>query len=121
MTSIAKLDRRLFLAGLGASTALSGCNTMGAPAPSGLPAVADVPPAAPQSVGMAADLTDSINAMMKTHIDANEITGGVTAVARKNRLVHFSAHGMFDREAGTPMKIDGVFRMMSSTKPVTGV
>ena len=125
MPAIAKLDRRLFLAGLGASTALSGalsgCSSMAAPTPSGLPMVADVAPTAPQSVGMAADLTVTINAMMKVHIDTNEITGGVTAVARKNRLVHFAAHGLFDREAGTPMKIDGVFRMMSSTKPITGV
>ena len=115
-------DRRLFLAGLGATTALTGCSTFGGEAaPSGMPRVADVPPAAPQGVGMSADLTQSINAMMKGHIDADRITGGVTAVARKNRLVHFAAHGMFDREAGTPMRTDALFRMMSSTKPVTGV
>jgi CubicO group peptidase (beta-lactamase class C family) len=115
-----KLDRRSFIAGLGAATTLSGCTTMAGP-PSGMPLVADVAAAAPESVGMAASLTGTINAMMKAHIDANEITGGVTAVARKNRLVHFAAHGMFDREAAMPMKIDGVFRMMSSTKPITGV
>ena len=115
-------DRRLFLAGLGATTALAGCSTFGGEAASsGMPRVADVPPAAPQSVGMSADLTTSINAMMKGHIDADRITGGVTAVARKNKLVHFAAHGLFDREAGTPMRIDALFRMMSSTKPVTGV
>jgi CubicO group peptidase (beta-lactamase class C family) len=115
-------DRRLFLAGLGATTALTGCSTLGGdPAPSGLPRVADVPPAAPQSVGMAADLTESINAMMKGHIDDERLTGGVTAVARRNKLVHFAAHGLFDREAGTPMRTDALFVMMSSTKPVTGV
>jgi CubicO group peptidase (beta-lactamase class C family) len=116
------IDRRLFLAGLGATTALSGCSTLGGdPAPAGLPRIADVPPAAPRSVGMSADLTDAINAMMKGHIDADRITGGVTAVARRNKLVHFAAHGVFDRKAGTPMRTDGLFVMMSSTKPVTGV
>jgi CubicO group peptidase (beta-lactamase class C family) len=118
----ATLDRRLFLAGFGASlsatTALSGCATT---APSGLPKVADIPGAMPDSVGLSADLSDSINAMMKGHIDADRLTGGVTAVARRGKLVHFAAHGLFDRDAGTPMRTDALFRMMSSTKPVTGV
>jgi CubicO group peptidase (beta-lactamase class C family) len=115
-----QLDRRGFIAALGATTALSGCAT-GAPAPSGLPRVADVPPASPTSVGMSADLTANINAMMKGYIDSQDLTGGVTAVARNNKLVHFAAHGMFDREKNIPMRTDALFRMMSSTKPVTGV
>jgi CubicO group peptidase (beta-lactamase class C family) len=109
-----RLDRRLFLAGFGA-TALSGCMGM-----EGAGAV-ELTEAAPGTVGMSPDLTASIDAMMKGHIDADRITGGVTAVARRNRIVHFSAHGMFDRAAGTPMRKDAIFRMMSSTKPVTGV
>jgi CubicO group peptidase (beta-lactamase class C family) len=104
------IDRRLFLAGLGASTALAGCMTG-----------QELAPAGPQSMGLAPDLTDAINAMMKGHIDGDRITGGVTAVARGGKTVHFAAHGLFDREAGTPMRTDGLFRMMSSTKPVTGV
>jgi CubicO group peptidase (beta-lactamase class C family) len=117
MTAIA-LDRRLFLAGLASTTALSGCAVA---APPGLPRVADLAGAMPESVDLSADLTASINAMMKGHIDADRLTGGVTAVARRGKLVHFAAHGMFDREAGTPMRTDALFRMMSSTKPVTGV
>ncbi len=113
------IDRRTLLAGLGAGSALAGCATP--KAASNLPAVPDLAPAAPESVGLAASLPADINAMMQAHIDADRITGGVTAVARRNKLVHFAAHGMFDREAKTPMRTDGLFRMMSSTKPVTGV
>ncbi len=115
------LDRRLFLSGLGATTALSGCSMLGSGAPSGMPVAQGLPAASPTSVGMSADLTESINAMMKRHIDGNDITGGVTAVARKNKLVHFAAHGLFDREKATPMPVNALFRMMSSTKPTTGV
>jgi hypothetical protein len=65
------IDRRQFLAGRGASTALAGCMTGQVLAPAG-----------PQSMGLAPDLTAAINAMMKRHIDGDRITGGETAVAR---------------------------------------
>jgi CubicO group peptidase (beta-lactamase class C family) len=116
-----KLNRRDIIAGLGATGALAACSTTAAPSAGAMPRVAGLAPAAPQSVGFAAALPASINAMMQGHVDAGRITGGVTAVARRNKLVHFAAHGMFDREAGTPMRTDALFRMMSSTKPVTGV
>src|SRR5262245_16022846 len=121
MKSMAMTDRRLFLAGLGATTALTGCSVLRSDAPTGMPVAQDLPAASPTSVGMSADLTETINAMMKRHIDGNDITGGVTAVARKNKLVHFAAHGLFDRDKGTPMPTNALFRMMSSTKPTTGV
>jgi CubicO group peptidase (beta-lactamase class C family) len=114
-------DRRslmLALSAAGAGSALPAFAQRGGPA---LPAVADVPAAAPNSVGMAADLSARLNAVMQGHIDAGRISGGVTAVARRNKLVHFSPHGMFDIEAATPMRQDGLFVMMSSTKPITGV
>lgn len=113
-------DRRALMLGLSAAGAATSWPAFAQRGPA-IPAVPDVPAAAPNTVGMAADLNARLNAVMQGHIDAGRISGGVTAVARRNKLVHFAPHGMLDVEAGTPMRPDGLFVMMSSTKPVTGV
>lgn len=59
--------------------------------------------------------------MMKRHMDAGHIQGGVTAVAHRGKVAHFEAHGLMDIEGKRPMTRDAIFRMASSSKPVTGV
>ena len=59
--------------------------------------------------------------MMKRHIAAGEISGGVTLVARHGRIAHFEATGVTDIDSKKPMTKDAVFRIASMTKPVTGV
>ena len=86
-----------------------------------LPVIPGLPAAPPQSVGVAPDLDAHIAAFMQRELEAGRQTGGVTAVARRGKLVHFAAHGLLDVEAGTPMTGDRLFRVMSSTKPVTAV
>jgi CubicO group peptidase (beta-lactamase class C family) len=85
------------------------------------PRIPDLPAASPQSVGMAPDLGARVQRFMQEQVTAGLLSGGVTAVARRGKLVHFASHGMLDIEAGTPMTGDGLFQMMSSTKPVTAV
>ena len=87
----------------------------------GLPDIPGVPVAPSQSVGVAADFTRRISAFMQRAVDAGQYSGGVTAVARRGRLIHFAAHGLLDVEAAAPMTGDRLFRVMSSTKPVTAV
>ncbi len=77
--------------------------------------------AKPESVGMSSDRLERINVVMQRHIEAGDIQGAVTAVARRGRVVHFEAHGQMDVEAKEPMAKDALFIMMSSTKPVLGV
>ena len=77
--------------------------------------------AKPESVGMSSARLERINAVMQRHIDAGDIQGAVTAVARRGRVVHFEAHGLLNVETKTPMAKDAIFVMMSSTKPVLGV
>ena len=86
-----------------------------------LPNIPGVPVATPRSVGVAPDLTSRINAFMQRVVAAGRQSGGVTVVARRGKLIHFAAHGLLDVEAGTPMTGDRLFRVMSSTKPVTAV
>lgn len=123
-------DRRSFVAGLTATAAAAI-----APSPiyarhltgghaakeSLLPGIPGLPAASPESVGVVADISARIGTFMQRHIDAGHLSGGVTALARRGKLIHFAAHGMLNVEAGTPMPTDGIFRIMSLGKPITGV
>jgi CubicO group peptidase (beta-lactamase class C family) len=116
-----RLNRRGFVGGATAVAAGMAWGSAFARSLPGLPSIPGVPAAHPESVGVAPDLTARINAFMQREVDAGRQSGGVTAIARRGKLIHFAPHGLLDIEAGTPMTGDGLFRMMSSTKPVTGV
>jgi len=75
----------------------------------------------PEDVGLSSERLGRITAMMKRHIAAGEISGGVTLVARHGKIAHFEATGVTDIETKNPMTKDAVFRIASMTKPVTGV
>lgn len=83
---------------------------------------ADIPWASsPEEVGMSSERLELINEVMQRHIEAGDIQGAVTAVARRGKLVHFEAHGLMNVGADRPMQEDSIFIMMSSSKPVLGV
>jgi CubicO group peptidase (beta-lactamase class C family) len=82
---------------------------------------AELPTARPEEVGLSSERLERIGEMMKRHIDAGHIQGGVAAVARRGKVAYFEACGLMDIEAKTPMAKDALFRMASSSKPVTGV
>jgi CubicO group peptidase (beta-lactamase class C family) len=77
--------------------------------------------AKPEDVGLSSERLARITEMMKRHIAAGEISGGVTLVARHGRIAHFEATGVTDVDTKKPMTKDAVFRIASMTKPVTGV
>ena len=81
----------------------------------------ELPTAKPEKVGMSSERLQRIHDVMQRHIDAGHITGAVTAVARRGQVVHFEAHGYTDPATKQPMSKDAIFRMASSSKPVTGV
>jgi CubicO group peptidase (beta-lactamase class C family) len=81
----------------------------------------ELPRAKPEDVGVSSERLRRIDEVIKRHIDEHHIAGAVTLVARKGKVVHFEAHGRADVEAKKPMATDTLFRMASSTKPVTGV
>jgi CubicO group peptidase (beta-lactamase class C family) len=74
-----------------------------------------------EEVGVSSERLERINRAMQRHIDAGNIQGAVTAVARRGKLVHFQTHGAMDVPNKRPMTDDSLFIMMSSTKPVLGV
>ena len=80
-----------------------------------------VPTAQPEDVGFSSERLPRIHEAIQRHVDAGDITGAVTLVARQGHIAHFEAHGVMDIESNTLMRKDAVFRLMSMTKPVTAV
>ncbi|MGE3957192.1 MAG: serine hydrolase domain-containing protein [Vicinamibacterales bacterium] len=81
-----------------------------------------IPPVSrPEDVGFASERLPRIHDTVQRYIDAHQIAGAVTLVARRGRVAHFEAHGQMDLEAKTPMRKDAIFRIASMSKPVTGV
>jgi CubicO group peptidase (beta-lactamase class C family) len=62
-----------------------------------------------------------IGAAMDAMISQNEVSGAVTVVVAKDRVLHVEAHGLADIAAKRPMTSDTLFWIASMTKPVTGV
>jgi CubicO group peptidase (beta-lactamase class C family) len=52
-------------------------------------------------------------------VDEKQITGAVTLVASKDKLLHVAADGFADIAARRPMRTDAIFWIASMTKPVT--
>jgi len=77
--------------------------------------------ARPEQVGLSSERLGRIGELAQRHIDAGSFTGAVTLVARNGQVAHLEAHGLMDLEESKPMVEDGIFRIMSMTKPVIGV
>lgn len=83
-----------------------------------LRAAEDVTVSEPESVGMSSGRLQRINTFVQNYIDADQIAGAVTLVARKGKVVHYEAQGWRDKGHGVAMTHDTIFEMMSMTKPI---
>jgi CubicO group peptidase (beta-lactamase class C family) len=81
---------------------------------------ASIPTAKPEDVGLSSERLQRVHQMIQRHIDAGDISGAVTLVARKGRVAHLEAHGLMDIESKKPMTTDAIFRIASMSKVVTG-
>ncbi len=84
-------------------------------------AAGTVPAAKPEEVGLSGERLVRIREAVARHIDAGNVSGAVTLVARRGRIAHFEAHGLSDIESKRPMAKDTIFRLASMTKPITAV
>jgi CubicO group peptidase (beta-lactamase class C family) len=82
-------------------------------------AAASLPSAKPEDVGLSGERLQRIHETIMRRVDAGDISGAVTMVARRGRVVHFEAHGLMDLEGKKPMTKDALFRLASSSKPIT--
>src|SRR4051812_39738986 len=86
-----------------------------------LPVSAASIPVKPESVGLSEERLSRIHQTVQRHIDARNISGAVTLVARKGRIAHLQAHGVMDIQANRAMTNDTIFRIFSMSKPIAGV
>jgi len=62
-----------------------------------------------------------IRAAVQAAIDTREVSGAVTVVATKDKVLHLEADGLADIATGKAMQTDSRFWIASRTKPVTAV
>src|SRR4051812_22607204 len=82
-------------------------------------AAATLPTTRPEQSGMSTERLKRLSAAMRAYIDAGQVPGTVTLVARRGHVVHLEAQGVMDASARTPMRPDSIFRIASMTKPLT--
>ncbi len=80
---------------------------------------ASLPGEKPEDVGFSSERLQRIHEMVMRHTEAQEISGAVTIVARRGRIVQHDACGLMDLDSKKPMTMDTLFRLASSSKPVT--
>jgi len=85
------------------------------------PLTAAAPTAKPEDVGLSGDRLKRVAELVQRHIAAGSFTGAVTLVARNGRIGHHEAYGVMDQDTKKAMPKDGIFRIMSMTKPIVGV
>lgn len=62
---------------------------------------------------------EAMRAIVQAQVAAGDLPGAVVALARHGTLFFYEAFGLKDLETGEAMRVDDVFRMASSTKPLT--
>jgi CubicO group peptidase (beta-lactamase class C family) len=62
-----------------------------------------------------------IDGLMQQYVDENLIAGAVALVLQNGKPVYYRALGWSDKEAGTRMQTDTIFRIASQTKAITSV
>jgi CubicO group peptidase (beta-lactamase class C family) len=89
---------------------------MAAPPAGGVPAASKA-----EDVGFSTERLQRIHEAVLRHIEDKDVSGAVTLVARRGRVVHFEAQGLMDIESKKPMLKDSIFRLASMSKPITAV
>ena len=74
----------------------------------------------PESVGFSSDSLKELDTAMQGIVDAKQLAGVVTLVARHGKVVQHKAYGLQDVATQTPMRLDTIVRVYSMTKPIAG-
>jgi len=73
------------------------------------------------SASIAGDVSSAVRGAIQPFIDQGEISGAVTLVAHKGKVVSYEAMGVSNLNTKRPMKKDDLFWIASMTKPTVGV
>lgn len=74
-----------------------------------------------RAAGMDPGRLARIDQHLMRYVDDGRLPGWLILVSRHGQVVHASAYGSRDLEAGLPVESDTLFRIYSMTKPVTSV
>lgn len=77
--------------------------------------------AKPEQVGLSAERLARIDRAMEGHVNEGHFSGAIGMIVRRGKIGYFKTWGDMDKESGTEMSEDAIFRMYSMTKAVTGV
>lgn len=97
----------------------AGSGSLGAKAAADVPR--DLATATPESVGFSRERLQRLDGMMTRMVEEKRLAGVVTLLTRHGRTVQVTAHGKPDTSQSSSIRRDGIFRIASMTKPVTGV
>lgn len=86
-----------------------------------LPGLAAAQTVQPERVGLSSDRLERIGDLVGRHVEAGDIAGAVTLVARDGQIAHLQGHGVSDLQSQSPMDRDAMFRIASMSKPVGAV
>ena len=76
----------------------------------------------PEQVGLSGERLRRIDQHLRArYVEPGKIAGALTVIARRGKLAFSSPVGKMDRERGTAMRADAIFRIYSMTKPVASV
>ena len=81
----------------------------------------EFPRAQAQDTGFSAERLQRLTDALKRDVDTGAAPGAVLLIARRGQIACHETIGMRDREAGSAMALDTLFRIYSMTKPVTSV
>ncbi len=76
-------------------------------------------PAEAEEKSPAASLASAVDAVLDNSLTQGRLVGAVVLVARDGQILYHRAVGFADREAGTPMREDTIFRLASASKVYT--
>jgi len=74
-----------------------------------------------EDLGFSPERLARVREAVQRHVDAGQVSGAVTLVARRGKIAHFESYGVIDLESKKPMPKDGIFRLASMSKPITAV
>ena len=72
----------------------------------------------PEQVGMSSERLARIGPAMESYVAERGVVGISTMISRRGQIVHSQQFGFQDKEAGTALADDTIFRIYSMTKPI---
>ena len=80
-----------------------------------------LPMTVPEEVGVSTKRLKRIRSLLQGYYNSGQVSGFLTVVARRGKIVHFETIGMRDFEDSKPMEPDTIFHIYSMSKPITSV